>query len=277
MTSVPDNDIKAANTLLDPANTKFRPKRTWKTLLRLTLAMAINELNQRYKRTILGRWWIALTFAFFVTVKIVIFSTLNDVSLPFFATYLALGFLAFRFISLSITGGASVFVSSQNWIKTETLPLPVYLIAFTMKSIIMGAYMAIVALAVCFFMGYGNGLGLLWLSISTVIFAINCMWVSCFLGMITARYRDIAQLLQTLMQVALFATPILWVPTETGIRSFLALYNPLSHYLAILRQPLMEGTIPWLSVSVVAVITVLGCLIALLVYRRTHNRLVYWI
>jgi len=246
-------------------------------LWRLSLAIAVSELDQRYRRTMIGKNWIALTFLVFVAVKVFIFGALNNQPLSFFAPYLAVGFLLFRFITLAVTGGANVFISSQNWIKTEPLPLTLYLLTLLWKSFIMLAYMAIPTIAVCLWVGSYSWLVMASIPAVLLLYAINHLWISCLLGIIAARYRDVVYLLTTVMQVLYFATPILWVPTQEGVRAWVALYNPLTHYIAVMRDPIVYGTIPWNSWTIVALITLVGCVLAVWSFQSYKNKLVYWI
>jgi ABC-type polysaccharide/polyol phosphate export permease len=244
---------------------------------RLWIAIAISELNQRYRRTLIGRWWIALTFMLFVGVKVVIFGALNNVSSQFFLPYLAMGYMLFRFISQSVNGGVGVFTSSQGWIKTESLPLSLYLFAFMVRNFIMLGYLALPTLAICLVTGRYSWVALLSLPAALLLYALNQLWVSCFLGIIAARYRDVGHVLATVMQVVYFATPIVWVAGETGARAWVAKLNPLTHYIAVLRDPMMYGTVPWNSWGVVLGFTLLGHILALPLFVMRRKRLVYWI
>lgn len=245
--------------------------------LNLSKGMAINELDGQYSRAILGKSWIGVTFLLFISIKIVIFGSLNGVPLTEFAPYLALGFMCFRFISTSVVGGSRVFVSAQNWIKTESLSLTVYLQTFLIKNLIMLGYMMVPALLVCFITGAYSWVGLLSFPFFLLVFAFNNLWVSTLLSFFSTRYRDIIHFLTTIMQLLYFATPILWVPTEEGMRSWIALLNPLTHYIAIIRDPFMYGTIPWMSWWIVLSITAVFSFIALRVFSTNRTQLVYWI
>jgi ABC-type polysaccharide/polyol phosphate export permease len=244
---------------------------------RLWIAIAISELNQRYRRTFIGRWWIAVTFMLFVSVKVVIFGALNNVSAQFFLPYLATGYMLFRFISQSVTGGAAVFTSSRSWIKTESLPLTLYLFSFMMKNFIIMSYLALPTLAICLVAGRYSWVALISLPAGLVLFALNHLWVSCLFGIFAARFRDFGHVLGTVMQVLYFATPIVWVPTETGARAWVALLNPLTHYIAVLRDPMMYGTVPWFSWGVALGSTLLGYMLTLPLFVYRRKRLVYWI
>ena len=95
---------------------------------------------------------------------------------------------------------------------------------------------------------------------------------------VCARYRDIVQLVASLLQIALFVTPILWDPSQlTGRASILADYNPLYHLVAIVRDPLL-GKAPELTHWIVAAfIAIIGWTATIQMLSKFRHRIVYWL
>ena len=69
--------------------------------------------------------------------------------LSYYGPYLATGFLAFRLISNFISNGANVFVGSQNWIKSEPLPISVHLYKLLASNFIVFSFAIIPAILIC--------------------------------------------------------------------------------------------------------------------------------
>ena len=79
--------------------------------------------------------------------------------------------------------------------------------------------------------------------------AIAC---SIILGILGARYRDFSYAIRTLMGPVFFLTPILWIPDMlSGNRAMLAELNPFTHFIAIVREPLL-GRVPSTLTYVIA-------------------------
>ncbi len=251
----------------------------WRALLRwkLWLSLAWHGLRQRYKRSWIGVGWIAVSFALFTGIKLVIFGALTDKPLSFFGPYLAIGYLSFRFISNSITGGSAAFISSQNWIKAEPMPLMVYIFKLLANNMMISLIQIVPALLICFAFMVPN-IAVVWcLPFILFAFVLNGVSVSVIVGVLCARHRDFLYLLTTLMQLLYFATPILWVPPETGIRASLAVWNPLAHFIAIVRQPMIDGTIPWQSWAVVGGITGFTLVASFITFAVARRRIVFWL
>ena len=101
--------------------------------------------------------------------------------------------------------------------------------------------------------------------------------VGLFLGVLSARYRDIMHFSSTVMQIAYFLTPVLWVVPEEGPRALAAQINPFTHFIAILREPIMDGTVPVESWWVVLGCTVALMLLALVFFAMSRRKIIFWL
>jgi ABC-type polysaccharide/polyol phosphate export permease len=111
-----------------------------------------------------------------------------------------------------------------------------------------------------------------------LILCVNGLWIALVLAILCARFRDIQQIIATLLQVAMFVTPIFWSPSQlSGRARVLVDYNILYHFVEIVRDPLM-GTAPSLwSWGMVICATVLGWMLAFYLLARFRRRIAYWL
>jgi ABC-type polysaccharide/polyol phosphate export permease len=111
-----------------------------------------------------------------------------------------------------------------------------------------------------------------------VLYALNGFWIIQLLGTVAARFRDVQLIVQSVLQLAMFVTPIFWKPDFLGgRRQFIVDWNPLAHMIDILRKPLLGEVPSTLNYSVVLGVTLLGLLVASIVYGRLSRRIVYWL
>jgi ABC-2 type transport system permease protein len=104
-------------------------------------------------------------------------------------------------------------------------------------------------------------------------------------GIIATRFRDIPPIIASVVQLVFYMTPIVWdyatlansSNPAVAERAHLAELNPVMHYLEIIREPLLNEPIVWGHWYVVAVITVVGCVGALMVLRNYRSRVAYWV
>ena len=102
---------------------------------------------------------------------------------------------------------------------------------------------------------------------------------ACFLlGMICARFRDIGQIVASVMQLAFFMTPVLWKPDllSEGARAWMVL-NPFYALLEVVRGPLVEGGAPPLVWAAAVLVTALHAGIAFAFFVRFRGRLAFWV
>jgi ABC-2 type transport system permease protein len=76
----------------------------------------------------------------------------------------------------------------------------------------------------------------------------------------------------------MFVTPIMWPSNQLSGRShYLVDYNPLYHYIEIVRDPLMGQPPSSWSWLMVGLSTVLGWALALALFARFRRRIPYWL
>ena len=116
------------------------------------------------------------------------------------------------------------------------------------------------------------------------LLVINGVWVSMFFGIIATRFRDVAPLLDSLVQLAFYMTPIVWTTQtlkeqggEVAQRARIAEINPLYHYLEIVRAPMIGEPVEAYHWWIVIGFTVVGLLLAMLVMRKWRFRVSYWV
>ncbi|WP_162178328.1 ABC transporter permease [Parvularcula oceani] len=244
---------------------------------RLWSSLAWEDLRQRYRRSFIGLLWSTISFAFFIAVKVLIFNPLIDAGENYFTLYVALGFFAWTFISAIVTDGCNVYVVSEAWVKGARLPLTVFVMQMVARNCVIACYNLIVIVALMVWLRWPIS----WMTLAFVpvffLFCLNGVWVGFVLGAISARHRDFLHLVQTIMRVMFFLTPIFWLPNQMGGLWEYLQYNPFAHYIILLRDPVLEGSFPVASALVVGAVTVVGSLLAVATMAMTRKRIVFWL
>lgn len=244
---------------------------------RVWSAMAQLDLKQRYHRAAIGLFWIFLSFAAFVFVKAVIFNRFaGDLEFPF-SVYLAVGFLIWQFMSGVVNDGSDAFVSAGNWLKGMSLPMSTFIYQSLMRQSITLGYSALVLIPLMLYEGHSLQAGALLAIPGLVVLMLTGVWVELLVGTVAARFRDLKHLLQALMRITFFLTPILWVPSAMGRLGDYTYWNPFANFIEIIRMPLLEGRVDPFHWFFVLGVTLVGAPIALLVFTAGRNRIVYWL
>lgn len=268
------------------------------------------DIKQRYRRSVIGPFWITISQGVISLGLGILYSTLWGLHVSTFLPYIATGFIVWTFISGCLSEGMETFITNEGLIKQIRAPLTVYMLRTVWRQSLMFAHnIIVVVIIVSIFSGslshpYGlsKGIcepdpnvichpGLGWYSFSAIpaflLLALNACWVTLLVGIISTRYRDIPQLINSLIQLLFYMTPIVWPIDQlygTGGRADLAKWvvpivhlNPFYHFVQILRAPLIGQAVnPWSWVVVIG-ITIVGWLLALVAMRNYRARVSYWV
>jgi lipopolysaccharide transport system permease protein len=102
------------------------------------------------------------------------------------------------------------------------------------------------------------------------------------LGIVSARFRDVPQIVSSMLQLLMFLTPVFWVPdvlTQQAVpaRTRFILYNPLAQMLDVLRLPLLGGRPASGTCWFLLDLTLLTVAVAAILYATQRRRIVYWV
>jgi ABC-2 type transport system permease protein/lipopolysaccharide transport system permease protein len=101
--------------------------------------------------------------------------------------------------------------------------------------------------------------------------------MALFLGLLSARFRDVPLIIGSIVQVLFFLTPVIWRPEMLPDRALFLQLNPFYHMVEILRAPLL-GSAPsmesWIANVLIAFV---GWTICLFFYSAYRWRIAYWV
>ncbi|HEU4991368.1 MAG TPA: ABC transporter permease [Luteimonas sp.] len=243
----------------------------------LWCALALEDLRDRYRRTSLGLAWVVLSFGAFVIVKVTIFGQLSTASPAEFAMFVIIGFGLWTHISSLVLDSCTAYIHARPWILAASVPYPVFLLQAVYRNWLVFALISVVMVGSLFWKATPWTPTMLWALPAIVVYAINSVWIAAVLAPACARFRDAHHLVQTVMRLLFFATPILWMPPPGSFLDRIAQWNPISHFIAIVREPLIHDTVPVLSWTVVLAITAIGVPAGVLSYARTRDKIVFWV
>jgi ABC-2 type transport system permease protein/lipopolysaccharide transport system permease protein len=241
------------------------------------LNLGFLEVKQRYRRSVLGPWWITLTMSIFILAMGTIFSRLFKQNLSEYIPFFTVGFLMWSFISTCISEATEILKSNNGFIKQVKLPYNIYLLKFFTKNLIILAHNLVVYFLVIAYFKINPGWNFLFAIPGMLLLTINLYWICLLVTLVSTRFRDMIPIITTCLQILFFVTPISWTPKLLGENSILIKLNPFVYLLDIVRQPLL-GNIPtpmtWMITSLMAC---LGLAITLKIFSRSRTRIPFWI
>lgn len=249
-------------------------------LWRVWIMLAYQDILLRYRRSLLGPFWLTMSMAITVYTMGFLYSHLFHIEMQRYYPFLVAGMLAWTLISTLIIDCTEGLIFSDVFIKQVKLPYTLYIHRLAARNILIFFHNIIVIIPVLILFHQYAKVNLHTLLIIPDLFLIyiNAISFGLILAMLGARYRDTSQFIKSLIQVVFFITPVLWAPEVLGDKHvYFVNLNPFYAFIELIRAPLL-GTAPTISnLIMVAVISILGILISLRFFFRYRSRIVYWL
>ena len=235
------------------------------------------EIKQRYRRSVLGPFWLTISTGAMIAVIGLVYSRLFGQEISGYFSYLAIGWVVWMFMAGLMNDACTTFISGEGYIKQIKLPLTIHVLRMVWKNLLILAHNFVIVIIVMLFFRPDLDWHLVLFPLGLLVIAVNGVWLGVFLGLICARFRDIPNIVASLVQVVFFLTPVLWKPDMLGAHSWVATWNPLYHFLEIVRGPLLGASPSSLSWMAALFMTSAGLVIMLVFFSRFRARIAYWV
>lgn len=245
---------------------------------RLWGRMGWAEVKRRYRRTLIGPFWTSLSLMVFVGTMGVLYATLWHQPPETYLPFLCSGMICWVLVSSIITEGCGTYTGNSGLLTQMPFNYTTLACSIVWRNIITFLHNLLVYALLALPLGVPVTLETLLFFPGLLLIAINGVWMANVLGMACARFRDIQQVVGSLLQVAMFITPIFWAPDQLAGRGrIFADINLLFHMVDILRAPLLGKTPAPLSYLVVTLLAVVGWGVMLFLFSRFRRRVVFWL
>jgi ABC-type polysaccharide/polyol phosphate export permease len=244
------------------------------------LMLAYQDIKLRYRRSVLGPFWITISMAITVYTMGFLYGHLFHMDLQQYYPYLVSGMLTWTLISTAVTELTDTFITSDGLLKQIKLPYTTYIHRVIARNFIIFFHNLLVMLPIYFLFSQGAKINFntLLLIPGLALLYLNALIFGIALAILGARYRDISQIIKSLVQVVFFMTPVMWSPSILPAKDRIFVYiNPAYSYIELVRAPLI-GTAPsLLNISIILGMTLVGSLLCLKLFIPYRSRLIYWL
>jgi lipopolysaccharide transport system permease protein len=243
---------------------------------RLWNLLAWQDVKQRYRRSTIGPFWLTLSMGVQILIMGVVVSLLFKQPFSRSLPYVALGVIFWSMISGMVNDGAMSFVTSTSWILQINLPLGMYVIQRIWSNVIaMGHNLVIFVVLAAIYQIYSATFLIFLVALPLVL--VSLAWAPLLLAVASTRFRDLPAIVTNFFNLLFWVTPIVYQPEQLGPNRFLADLNPLTHMLALLRDPLLGKMPSGENLLVVVATAVVGWAIAFPFFARFRGRIAYWL
>lgn len=238
------------------------------------------DIVTRYRRSQLGILWMIVPTAAFILVLGYFYAGLVGISARDYIPYLGIGYVLWRLIIQVINESASVLFHHQSFIMDGRVRLTDYFLRVLAKSLFYFAPAALVVVATLVWSGHLGWSFIDGVALGFALLLLNLGWITVIVSLIGARFPDTHELVTTVLVFGFLLTPILWYANTVPTGSFRGLFmraNPAYHLIEVVRAPVMGMPIEISTYQYLAVMTLLGWLIAYWLYRRYAKYVPLWL
>jgi ABC-type polysaccharide/polyol phosphate export permease len=237
------------------------------------------DIKQRYRRSLVGPFWITMSIVIFIAGVGVINSALFHMPLAEYLPFLATGLIVWTLISGLITDGCNTFIGADGAIKQIPMPISVHIYRMVWRNLIIFFHNFSIYVFISFLpFDIHPNVGSMMALVGLVVVALNGIGFGIILGLFSARFRDVPPTIANLVQLSFLTTPVLWrADTLPAGREWLVNYNPFFYLVESVRQPLLGHVFSTGSWLVTCALTAVNLFVACLLYARFRARIAYWL
>ena len=243
----------------------------------LWITIGLHDLRQRYRRSMLGPFWITLSMGIMIAALGLLYGKIFGLDLEEYLPYLASGFIIWAFISGLILDGCKSFIDSSRMIRQMAVPLSTFVYQVVWINLLILFHNIWIFVIVALVIGVNPGWQVFVVLPAIIILSLNGIALAIFFGLLSARFRDIPLIVASVIQVMFFITPVIWKPDMLPERALVLNLNPFYHMVEILRAPLL-GYMPSIENWLAALFfTLASWVLAFSFYAIYRWRIAYWV
>ena len=251
------------------------------TLQKVDLAVYLGwlDVKQMYRRSKVGPFWITISMAVTILMIGLVFSQVLKSNITTYLPYLAIGIIVWNFVLSTVTDSCNAFVDFRQVILERPLPLFFHIIRIVSKNTIIFAHNLVIVPILFLVLQVPIGIDALYSVLGIMLLLVTLSWVSLLLAIICTRYRDLLQVIVSLMQVVFYFTPVIWMADQIPERysALILKYNPFYYFLELVRGPLISNP-PSIEIWLVSLaMAAAGWIATLLLFNKYRNRIPYWV
>ncbi len=209
--------------------------------------LIIRDISARYKQSIFGILWAFLTplvlMLIFVWIRNSKIIPIDETTMPY-AAFVFTGQMIWLLFSQGVISSANSLVSAGNMLTKINFPREVLIFSAIGQAIFDFIVKIPLLLIIFYATGFFPDLSILIVPFVLMPLLILIIGIGFFVSLLNAVSRDIGNALSIIMNLGMFATPVIYPPPQSWPLSFLInTLNPASSFINISRDLMVNGVI----------------------------------
>jgi hypothetical protein len=241
------------------------------------LYMGFQDIRLRYRRSIIGPWWVTISTALMIVALGFLWSNIFVTQIKTYMPFFAIGYVFWVWISTQISESTVGFTQFEGIIRQTSLPFAVYLFRLSIRNIILLFHNLVIVIFVIFIIGDGFNLNTLYAIPAFLLIQFMLVMLCTTISIFCTRYRDMNQVITVLLQIIFFFSPIIWQPSSLRGHYELLQYNPVFHWMEVIREPLLGNLAPMGSWIFVVINAAFLFIFTTFILGKFRNRISIWL
>jgi len=236
--------------------------------------LTLRDVKVRYKQTLMGFAWVIIQPLGTMLIFTLIFNRfvrLDAGPLPY-PLFALSGLLLWLFFANAVTNSTNSLISNTNLITKVYFPrmfIPAASVGAGLVDLSV-AFLLLVAMVIYY--GLTFTLNLLLLPVVILLMTLLALGVGLLSAALTVKYRDLRHALPFIIQLWMFASPVIYPVSVVPHRwKWLLTVNPVAGIIEGFRAALTGQPFNWFHLSVAAAITLIVVLFSVYIFRRFED------
>ncbi|MGP2516662.1 ABC transporter permease [Yersinia sp. 2545 StPb PI] len=242
------------------------------------LILSWYDIKQRYKRSTLGPFWVTISTGVLVGMLSILWSTIFKLDVKDYLPFFCIGQVVWTYISMQLTESCTGFTQFEYLIKQSKISFSSILLRILSRNLIVFAHNFIIIFIVITFVSPGWSWMALWAILGFIILTVSLFSMSIILAILCTRFRDLQMIVQNVLLVSFYFTPIMWKTHQLSDKlNYIINFNPLVHFFNIIRDPMLGVAPNFNSMLISICVTIVIFFVSMVFMRKYCARIAYWL
>jgi len=237
---------------------------------------SIADIKHRFSRSKLGVFWVLLTTTIYIISLTFIFSNVLGNSFSDTILYIGISIVFWNFINNSTNDSCVAFIANRTNIQNTASPIMCYPFRSIFSNVVYLSINLIIVITIYVAFANFSFLGLMLFIIGLGLNIIMMGIAGIYLAIFCVRFRDVPFIVQNIMQVMFFVTPIIWRMEDISNRYSFLEYNPLYILIELVRSPLINGSVNSLYLYYIASVIFVSSIGLIFLINKIKKNIAYW-
>ena len=247
----------------------FKELYQYRELLKTSVS---KEIRGKYKGSFLGVLWSFVNPLLQTIIYSIVFSILLRSDMEHYTTFIVIGVLSWTWFTTSISGGTDCVLINGGIIKKVYFPREILPISIVTSGVINYMISCLIILIFLAFTGIGYSWNILFLPLIMIVQYILQLGILFITSSINVYIRDAEYIVNFLVNMAFYATPILYSSSMFGQFAGILRLNPMTTIIDSYRNIFYYQTAPnFYALALVFLASLLLLIIGYAIFKKLER------